>query len=1516
MSDPAGSMSVTEAIRLDGERRRQAQAEAFVGNLAAPEPTQGPDDGLRSAPPKPARPQTRSVIDTGEMVYGIQPDGEPDPELQRPARSAPPPAAATPKPAARQTRSVADTGELVHGVDDMAGYVYDVVDWYGANDFFDLPLSKAANLLELPDVVQPQDAEAWGSMPPASRAQVVDYLAENPGASLSEAMHGARQSQGEDSIGGGSANDTLPAETHSMIGAVAGDIGAGVMESPVQILGGAMDGLFEMGALLNRLKGPEYIVAVDPDTGQVTSHLGRSTDQIEADARKAYQDRVQIHEPRSTTGGLVRGVGQFLAGFGVGGKVLKSVGWMAGTAKASRAMAQAALADFGAFDGHEARLSDMVEQFPALHNPVTEYLASDMDDSELQGRLKNVAEGALSDVALSGLVVALHSVRLARKTKAKTGVTTYREAARRAARDSTKGSDILPDASALKVPNAPMLADARQAVQLSDLGQKRSPRAQAREIRAFLNKVKDAQADGVSPDLKRALADLRANGTPKPARGRPAARILEAQGGIDPTGPVGQELAARGITPKTHRTLFRDGGRQNLDNLVLSEHDIFNGRELDDGTGYVPEQAWIDALDDEYHGSPWQDITAPIDGEKAQRAELAQYLDDLDLDPARDSDTEIAARLEDAARERNDRAAIDAMDASQPRSEADLEVELAAMEKAGNPHVSSVDLGGDKVYVNWGRIETEHDVRALIQKLADSAQTEIDDARRGIRSNEDTALAAEQENAWQLLLERRKGQAMNAEQSLAIRRLWAASGERVASAAREMAKTPTPQNAFVFRRAMALHGTIQREVIAARTETARALQQWAIPAGTDEFVARQMQDLVTLYGDVDVSQSLAQKLASLADEGNLAAIDEVSRNGALAATSEAVTTYWVQGLLTGPKTQMVNAGSNSAVVFLQQAERAVAAQIGALRGTVDPVEVGEAAAMFHGMVSSLPDAVRLMAKAYKTGESGFGIGKVELPRRRPISTEALGNTTSDSFNAVMNAPIISHGINAFGAIIDGISTRPLMAADEFFKTINYRSELHAQAFRQSAQEVRAGGVKAQDQQARMVDLLMDPSEAMQNQARDFAQYATFTNDAGDMARIVNKLRNRVPMTRYVFPFVNTVANILRFATERSPAAPLLGDVRADIRAGGARADMAVAKMGVGSMMMALAYDHALQGRITGSGPTNLAERQALMRMGWRPNSIRFGDRFFSFSRLDPMGAQLAVAANMAEMTLNSDLDPGEDYDEAAYRSIGAVGQMMMDKAYLKGASDLFSAMDEPQRYAPAYFENLLGSFVPAIIREAETFVDPELRAASNTLENIKMRIPGMSADLPKRHDLWGREISFQSGLGSLYDAVSPIYSARLDAEPVDQEFMKLGYFPGMPSRNVTIGGETFVLRNDPKVYERYVVLQGGTPASDLPVQKTTRGVLTATSQRMAMHGDKTMLEALNAIVTGNHPMSEEYAAAAAEDRIALLKKVIGDYRRVAKQSLIDEFPETFTAGTGRTRGGTASSFLGFTEISQ
>ena len=165
---------------------------------------------------------------------------------------------------------------------------------------------------------------------------------------------------------------------------------------------------------------------------------------------------------RSSTiaGGLVEGVSQFLTGFipavGVASKVGKfaqlssKVGAktalkvakgnknlkyselrkLKGFKKKSKkqsileGVSAGATADFMVFDAQEQRLSNLLLMNESLRNPVTEYLAADGDDGEIEGRFKNVIEGLFLEAGIGGSVAAfIKTVKVikARNAKLKEG---------------------------------------------------------------------------------------------------------------------------------------------------------------------------------------------------------------------------------------------------------------------------------------------------------------------------------------------------------------------------------------------------------------------------------------------------------------------------------------------------------------------------------------------------------------------------------------------------------------------------------------------------------------------------------------------------------------------------------------------------------------------------------------------------------------------------------------------------------------------------------------------------------------------------------------------------------------------------------------------------------------------------------------------------------------------------------------------------------------------------------------
>jgi len=181
--------------------------------------------------------------------------------------------------------------------------------------------------------------------------------------------------------------------------------------------------------------------------------------------------------------------------------------------------------------------------------------------------------------------------------------------------------------------------------------------------------------------------------------------------------------------------------------------------------------------------------------------------------------------------------------------------------KAGRP--ARAIEPDDELFVNFARIDTPDDVKAVIRDMANALKPSVDKARRGVQTHDQTkALADDLGMTVEDLLARRKGQPLNAEESLAARRLWATSAAKLLEASRKAAEANAGQvDLYNFRRMLAIHHAIQSEVVAARTETARALQAWSIPAGSGGMEkARNIELLLENMGGSQVSAELARRI--------------------------------------------------------------------------------------------------------------------------------------------------------------------------------------------------------------------------------------------------------------------------------------------------------------------------------------------------------------------------------------------------------------------------------------------------------------------------------------------------------------------------------------------------------------------------------------------------------------------------------------------------------------------------------
>ena len=1207
-----------------------------------------------------------------------------------------------------------------------------------------------------------------------------------------------------------------------------------------------------------------------------------------------------LEDPETVTGGLYKEVAQFITAFipalrltrmarvgdGVGtgatramaaaGRVIPRAGQLAdkvgrGAGKFAEASVAGAIADATAFDPHEERLADLVQSYPSFQNPVAAYLASDPGDSEAEARFKRALEGFGLGALVEGFGATLRTLRANRLTR-KAG----QVADKVASTDNAVGvrQDIPPAAGAEAIEEGseealPSLGNNSDEL-VTIIDEKTS-----RDVLDKLGSPTPERLRSHNPIEIVPLKEPRFQNTPMKE-----ARKLALEAGIDSSagirGPHKNidtgatiDVSRKGI----EKTISGTESRVDLE-LVGLLPDLIKKAVLVESRASTRGKETITGIHRFYSAASFDGsiYRVKITARQTQQGSKFYNLESVELEGRP--------------------GAVVGGDTSGPQSttrspgqpgavKVEELLEGVNRDTDGRPVLDDIRAGDHfTAKVNLAKIDEPEDVTEAIRTIANRFSGTIDDARRGQVSNAETAeLASDLGLTVEELLSRRQGQAFNAEEALAARQVLASSGKQLVALARKAATVDaSPADVVAFRRALSIHTSIQAQVSGMTAEAGRALQSFKIMARGASDRDRQIREMIEGNGGDLFNRDMAHKLANIAHE-NPAQLSRVARKMSQVNGWEQMYEVWVNGLLSGPQTHAVNVLSNSLVALWQVPERFLASQIGRAFGD-GGVQAGEATAQAFGMVQGFKDGLKLAAKALRTGEGSDVIGKVEQSYRSFTAENFTPTKAGRVVNFVTAGSLERGGIAARGVDLLGdvvrVPSRLLTAEDELFKAIGYRMELQAQAFRTASTE----GLDGEDMAQRIADIVANPPENLHLAAVDAARYQTFTKPLGDTGQAAQKWIRTVPALRLVAPFVRTPTNILKYVGERTPLAALSKSVRADIAAGGARRDLALARIGLGTMVMGVAADMTASGMMTGGGPSDPKMKAILHNTGWQPYAVKVGDIYYSYNRLDPLGMTLGLAADTAEIMGQTygegdtgDTETGET-DSLAMAAVLSVARNVTSKTWLTGISDLVEAIsDRSPAKLERFIQRYAGTLVPTGLAQANrTFSDPILRDTKgldlwqSMVNQIHSRIPGYSDGLPPRTNVWGDPIVLGGGMGP--DIVSPLYTSTGKASPADQELLRLGIPITMPQRQIK--GVKLTAHE----YHRYVVLAGNEfkdPSTRLGLKDT-----------------------IDKLVDGTHPLSSTYKRASdGKDggKALLIKRLVTGFREQAKIQLMQEIPE-------------------------
>lgn len=236
--------------------------------------------------------------------------------------------------------------------------------------------------------------------------------------------------------------------------------------------------------------------------------------------------------------------------------------------------------------------------------------------------------------------------------------------------------------------------------------------------------------------------------------------------------------------------------------------------------------------------------------------------------------------------------------------------------------------------------------------------------------------------------------------------------------------------------------------------------------------------------------------------------------------------------------------------------------------------------------------------------------------------------------------------------------------------------------------------------------------------------------------------------------------------------------RKDFAAGGARRDLAIAKVMVGSGIGAVIAELAEKGVITGSPPSDDNQRRLMLANGWQPRSIKIGDQYYSYSRLDPFAMTIGTAADLA--TLGNGMTENEREENAALWMASVVSNLA-SRTWLSGVADALDALQDPERYSGNFIKRLIGSAtVPTGSAQIARAIDPTMREAPDIASYMQSRMPGLTDELLPRRDVWGRPIVSEGGVGP--DILSPIWTSTDQKDPITAEALRVNATISKPKK--------------------------------------------------------------------------------------------------------------------------------------
>ena len=642
---------------------------------------------------------------------------------------------------------------------------------------------------------------------------------------------------------------------------------------------------------------------------------------------------------------------------------------------------------------------------------------------------------------------------------------------------------------------------------------------------------------------------------------------------------------------------------------------------------------------------------------------------------------------------------------------------------------------------NIEKFNSKDDILKFIDEVSQKYKKDINARKRGTQSQEATKnlaklLQKDQTKLTNNLLNLKKGETLNAEYILATRELVEASYAKLDLLAQK-AITGTPDDVLAFRQHMALTSELTKILKGVQTETARALNQFKIKtSGANRFGKVDLEELnkrdfLLEIGGEDEIRGFAKVYLKEIDSGQ-ARIKMVEGIGTATKISQAFSEVFINAILSNPLTHVRNTAGNWITQGIISQEHKLASKLFGGKQT-GGLAAYEDIAKAYGKTQAYTEMWAAIGRSLKKGEmpsidSMIQGNKVEVRE---------GKFTAGFFN--QEAGTVGAKFTDFAGkvlTLNRIPTKFLTVADNYFKNLEYRSELYALAYRDTLEKV-GNGVLAKDKAADyLADLVINPKKSMVEEAFEAAKYSTFQTKLGtrgdflDLGANLQKLKGNVGpanfIANYYLPFIQTPTNVAGFVMERTPIVNLaLKSYRDDLFSKNpARVQKAKAKMMLGTAFYLTVMGMNYGGYATGTSP-ELNTKNPSAKFGMKKTygigtgtiNIPYGDETIRINMqniaFDPLAMAFKQAADLsAVMQMGfKDNDQFQDYLRVLTAFTYSVGENLASSTFMSGVGKAVNDYQSLKQLGAAKGGSRIvqgmftSTFIPSIVKQGGKTID-------------------------------------------------------------------------------------------------------------------------------------------------------------------------------------------------------------------